>query len=86
MSGKAAAFGGRMLNSVADQVMAQFAANFAQEVAALAARRATPPAKSAATAASAAAPMPAARELNGLVLLWAVFKDWLRRLFRKSAT
>ena len=29
LSGKAAAFGGRMVNSVADQILAQFAANFA---------------------------------------------------------
>jgi carbon monoxide dehydrogenase subunit G len=42
MSGKAAAFGGRMMNSVADQILKQFAANFAAQVAALAAQRATP--------------------------------------------
>ena len=29
MSGKAAAFGGRMMNSVADQILKQFADNFA---------------------------------------------------------
>ena len=34
MSGKAAAFGGRMMSSVADQLMQQFAANFAAQVAA----------------------------------------------------
>jgi carbon monoxide dehydrogenase subunit G len=88
MSGKAAAFGGRMMNSVADQILTQFAANFAQGAAALAARRtaaaAGPAAQSAAPAASAPAPPPAARELNGLVLLWAVIKDWLRRLFSKT--
>jgi carbon monoxide dehydrogenase subunit G len=86
MSGKAAAFGGRMMNSVADQVLAQFAANFAQEVAALAARRATPAPEPAAQSAATApgAPAPAARELNGLSLLWAVLKDWLRRHFTKT--
>lgn len=31
MSGKAAAFGGRMMNAVADQLMKQFAANFAAQ-------------------------------------------------------
>ena len=36
MSGKAAAFGGRMMNSVADQILKQFADNFATQVAALA--------------------------------------------------
>jgi uncharacterized protein len=35
MSGKAAAFGGRMMDSVADQVLKQFAANFAARVAAM---------------------------------------------------
>jgi carbon monoxide dehydrogenase subunit G len=88
MSGKAAAFGGRMMNSVADQVLAQFAANFAQEVTALAARRSAgapgPAAQSAAGAESAPTPSPPARELNGLALLWGVLKDWLRRLFAKT--
>ena len=65
MSGKAAAFGGRMMNSVADQIMQQFAANFAAQVTALAARQAAPEApagnpsagaaKATATAAGAAA-------------------------------
>ena len=32
MSGKAAAFGGRMMGSVADQILKQFAANFAAQV------------------------------------------------------
>jgi carbon monoxide dehydrogenase subunit G len=39
VSGRAAAFGGRMMNSVADQVLKQFAENFAKQVAALAAER-----------------------------------------------
>ena len=88
MSGRAATFGGRMMNSVADQVLTQFADNFALRVAALQAERA--PAASAAAASpgnaapatSAAAPQPApGTELNGLALLWGVLKDWLRGLF-----
>lgn len=79
MSGKAAAFGGRMMNTVADQILQQFAANFAGQVSALQAQRGTP-------AAAGAVPPPAARELNGLALAWTVIKDWLRGLFtRKSA-
>jgi carbon monoxide dehydrogenase subunit G len=35
MSGKAAAFGGRMMGSVADQILKQFAANFAKQVGAV---------------------------------------------------
>jgi len=87
MSGKAAAFGGRMMNSVADQVLKQFADNFAARVAALAATRGGPPATGAGTEAGASAPTPppVARELNGLALVWAVFRDWLRGLFRDKA-
>ena len=40
MSGKAAAFGGRLMNAVADQILKQFADNFAGEVAAIQAQRA----------------------------------------------
>ncbi|HMN78874.1 MAG TPA: SRPBCC family protein [Burkholderiaceae bacterium] len=40
MSGKAAAFGGRMIDSVADQILKQFAANLAAKVAALQAQQA----------------------------------------------
>ena len=36
MSGKAAAFGGRMMNTVADQMLKQFADNFAARVGAIA--------------------------------------------------
>jgi carbon monoxide dehydrogenase subunit G len=39
MNGKAAAFGGRIMNSVADQVLKQFADNFTAQVMALAAQR-----------------------------------------------
>ena len=87
MSGKAAAFGGRMMNSVADQILKQFADNFAGQVNALQAQRAAPAAAGSSSSA-AAVPIPpsAARELNGLALLWTIFKNWLRGLFsRKTA-
>jgi carbon monoxide dehydrogenase subunit G len=77
MSGKAAAFGGRMMTSVADQILKQFADNFSTRVAALAAQRTA--------AAPSRTPLPVANELNGLMLMWAVFKDWLRGLFPKKA-
>jgi len=96
MSGKAAAFGGRMLSSVADQVLKQFAANFAAQVASLpqqptpgAADPAAKPPTDAASAAAPAAPAPSepspSRDLNALALAWAVFKDWLRSLVSKGA-
>jgi uncharacterized protein len=75
MSGKAATFGGRMMSSVADQVLNQFAANFASQAQAMQAQASS----TAATPVTAPAPMPT--QLNGLALLWAVIKDWLRSLF-----
>ena len=92
MSGKAAAFGGRMMNSVADQILKQFADNFATQVAALAAQRSAvaaptlaPSPQSAPVAATSPSPppLPVARELNGIALMWAALKDWLRGLFGK---
>ena len=84
MSGKAAAFGGRMMNTVADQVLKQFADNFAARVQALQAESAVAPPGAAETdadkrAAGTAPPKPP--PLNGLALIWAVIKDWLRSLF-----
>jgi uncharacterized protein len=66
MSGKAATFGGRMMSSVADQILKQFAANFATQVDAHQARRAAAAAaapslpSSAVSAVSQAAGAPAA--------------------------
>ena len=76
VSGKAAAFGGRMMTSVADQVLKQFAANFAAQVELLKAPQAG--------AAPLAATPPAQHELNGLALFWAMLKDWIRGLFSKQ--
>jgi hypothetical protein len=91
LSGKAAAFGGRMVNSVADQILGQFAGNFAARIQALAPPPEPPggPAAGASADSSpapaapspAAAPAPVANEINGLALLWAIFRDWLRGLF-----
>jgi len=74
VSGKAAAFGARFMGPVTEQVLGQFAANFAARVQAMQA-----PAGTAAAAIAAAAPE--AQPLNGLALMWAVFKGWLRSLF-----
>ena len=83
MSGKAAAFGGRMMNAVADQILQQFAQNFAAQVSRLQAQRVAagsdPPAS-----AEPVAPV-AATELNVLALAWTLFRNWLRRLFSRSA-
>jgi carbon monoxide dehydrogenase subunit G len=86
VSGKAAAFGNRMIGAVADQVLKQFGANLASQAAGLAARASTgaPPAGPGADAAAASEAAPPPR-LNGLALLWAVFRAWLRAVFGRSA-
>ena len=78
MSGKAATFGGRMMSTVADQVLKQFADNFAARVRAL--QAAAAPADAGNADANRTAPPPST-QLNGLALMWAVIKDWLRSLF-----
>jgi len=81
VSGKAAAFGGRMMDSVADKILLQFADNFAAEVAALQDPGAADAGGGETTV---VAPARRATELNALALGWAVFKDWLRGLFGKN--
>ena len=84
MSGKAATFGGRMMNTVADQVLKQFADNFAARVRTLQGEStvapADPPNAGAGKHATPTAPAPST-QLNGLALMWAIIKDWLRSLF-----
>jgi hypothetical protein len=97
MSGKAAAFGGRLMNGVADQVLEQFARNFAARVAASvpsatdggpgatpAASPSSRPAASPSSRPTAPGEPDAAPQLDGLALAWAVFKSWLRGLFAKK--
>jgi carbon monoxide dehydrogenase subunit G len=89
MSGKAATFGGRMMSTVADQVLKQFAGNFAVQAQALQAQQPGPPDSpgggpepTAATEPAAAGPAPpASPPLDGLALLRAILRDWLRSLF-----
>jgi len=85
MNGKAATFGGRMMNTVADQILKQFAGNFAGQVSALQSQRASPVGMGGgAPAAPASVPPRAAGELNGLALLWSILKDWLRGLLSRK--
>jgi carbon monoxide dehydrogenase subunit G len=75
MSGKAAAFGSRLMGPVSDQVLNQFAANFAARLQAVPAQGAPAQAR--------AAPVPAAeaKPLNALSLIWAIVKGWFRSVF-----
>jgi carbon monoxide dehydrogenase subunit G len=79
MSGKAATFGGRMMGSVADQVLKQFAANFAARVGALQEQQAL---AISTAAAMAPPPAPPTSQLNGLAMIWVIIKDWLSSLLR----
>lgn len=91
MSGKAATFGGRMMGSVSEQILKQFAAHFAERVQALAA---ADEGAGGADAAAGGDPVSGAPEaaaeppqLNALALAWAVLRDWFRGLFaRKPST
>lgn len=80
MSGKAAAFGSRLMGPVSDQVIGQFAANFAARLQATAAQEA--PAQGAAAQARAAA-APEAKPLNAFGLLWGALKAWFRSVFAR---
>jgi carbon monoxide dehydrogenase subunit G len=73
MSGKAAAFGSRLMGPVSDQVLNQFAANFAARLQAMPVQGAQ--------AQSAATPAPEAKPLNALSLMWAIVKGWFRSAF-----
>ena len=87
MSGKAAAFGGRMIDSVADQLLKQFASNFAGQVQAKqvqVSESPVPAVQASAPVAPAAASQP--KQLNALALIWAVVKDWLGSLFGAKRT
>jgi carbon monoxide dehydrogenase subunit G len=98
VSGKAATFGGRLMDGIADQLLKQFAANFAKRVGAgqQATAAAVPePASTSSMLTSAAAtpasastssPAPAAQPLSAFSLLWAVIRDWFRGLFSKRPT
>lgn len=90
VNGKFAQFGGRMMGSVSDMILAQFAVVFSQKAAvvqaALApAASATPAPGESAAPVAAAAPAPqapvVAQEFNALGLVWALVKNFFVNLF-----
>jgi carbon monoxide dehydrogenase subunit G len=98
VSGKLAQFGSRLLVPVSDAMLAQFADNFRNAAAAVplvapadpgavAAPEAAAASATAAPGASPTAPAAAApvKELNALVLMWTVFRNWLAQLFGGKA-
>jgi carbon monoxide dehydrogenase subunit G len=86
ISGKAAAFGARMADALAAQLLTQFAANFEAELKAriaAAAPKSESPAGPGSSPATSGAPVLAPRttELSGPALLWAVILGWFRTRF-----
>lgn len=79
VNGKFAQFGGRMMSSVSDMILAQFAEVFSQK--ALAAQGASAPAGEG--AAPSAAPA-VAKEFNALGLVWALIKNFFAGLFGRK--
>ncbi|OGA96382.1 MAG: hypothetical protein A3E79_04815 [Burkholderiales bacterium RIFCSPHIGHO2_12_FULL_61_11] len=72
VNGKFAQFGGRMMTSVSDMILAQFAETFSQK------------AQAVQGAAPAAAPA-VARELNALAILWMLIRNFFARLVGRRA-
>ena len=86
MSGKAATFGGRLAVPVAEQILQQFAANFAakakeRQLAAAASAPAAEGTRAEVAAATAPTPAPPEKQLNALALLWSVIKATVRSWF-----
>lgn len=86
VNGKFAQFGGRMMTSVSDMILAQFAGNFEIKAIAATPADAAPPAVDSISASSPGSPpAQAVTELNGLAIAWMLIKDFFGRLFgRKS--
>ena len=95
VNGKFAQFGGRMMTSVSDMILQQFADNFAIKAKAMAATLAEPQegssgeasteqANHAGHASSATTEAPKLQsELNGLAIAWMLIKSFFARLFGK---
>jgi len=89
VTGKVATFGARLMNSVSEVLLQKFFANLAARAEAIraaqpAAAGLAPAAAPADTAAVAAAPAMEETKLNAFALFWAIVKDFLANLFRRS--
>lgn len=88
VTGKVATFGARLMNSVSDVLLQKFFANLAARAEAIQAAQPAAVSETAATAPITIPPSaPAAAadtKLNALSLIWAVIKDFVAGLFRRS--
>jgi uncharacterized protein len=90
VNGKFAQFGGRMMASVSDVILAQFAQTFSDKAQAIQTAAQTAPAsaeglEAQAPVAEPAHPVAAPQELNALSLIWAVVRNFFRGLFGRKA-
>lgn len=84
VNGKFAQFGGRMMTSVSDMILMQFAEVFSQKAQALQGAAASAEGTGAASAAVFSAPI-VAKEFNALAFIWALIRKFFADLFvRKS--
>ena len=77
VNGKLASFGGRMLDSISDQILQQFADNFANNVIAMG--------EGADAEVAAARVADAPKELNGLAMIWHLITGFLNKLFGRES-
>lgn len=82
VNGKFAQFGGRMMTSVSDMILLQFAEVFSQKAQAL--QGAAAPVSGAALLAAPTAPV-VAKEFNALAFMWLMIRKFFADLFRRKA-
>ncbi len=86
VNGKFAQFGGRMMTSVSDMILADFAKSFSDKAHALESRvHAAAPADALQTDGAPTEIAKAPRELNALSLLWGLLRGWFASRFGRKA-
>jgi len=86
VNGKFAQFGGRMMTSVSDMILAQFAEAFSQKAQAPQQSAAVLADTQTTTTTSPASPPKIARELNALSILWALIKNFFAGMLGKKSS
>ncbi|MDP2817956.1 MAG: SRPBCC family protein [Polaromonas sp.] len=84
VNGKFAQFGGRMMTSVSDMILMQFAEVFSQKAQALQGAATSAEGTGAASAAVFAAPI-MAKEFNALAFIWALIRKFFADLFSRKS-
>ncbi|MGB8337411.1 MAG: SRPBCC family protein [Burkholderiales bacterium] len=84
VNGKFAQFGGRMMNSVSDMILAQFASNFAIKAQAIAPADTQVAGSATPSASQSGAPAPVT-ELNAFKILWMLITNFFKGIFGKQS-